>query len=42
MMSAARSAAWATRAPRWPAGVVPFGCLQKVTPPADIGEKYSC
>jgi hypothetical protein len=24
------------------AGVVPFGCLQKVTPPADIGEKYSC
>jgi hypothetical protein len=23
-------------------GVVPFGCLQKVTPPADIGEKYSC
>jgi hypothetical protein len=24
------------------AGVVPFGCLQKATPPADIGEKYSC
>ena len=24
------------------AGVVPFGCLQKVTPPAGIGEKYSC
>jgi hypothetical protein len=24
------------------AGIVPFGCLQKVTPPADIGEKYSC
>ena len=24
------------------AGVVPFGCLQKVTPPAEIGEKYSC
>jgi hypothetical protein len=24
------------------AGIVPFGCLQKVTPPAGIGEKYSC
>ena len=24
------------------AGIVPFGCLQKVTPPPDIGEKYSC
>ena len=24
------------------AGIVPFGCLQKVTPPADIGEKFSC
>jgi hypothetical protein len=24
------------------AGIVAFGCLQKVTPPADIGEKYSC
>jgi hypothetical protein len=24
------------------AGVVPYGCLQKVTPPADIGEKFSC
>ena len=24
------------------AGVVPFGCLQKVTPPPDIGEKFSC
>ena len=24
------------------AGVVPFGCLQKVSPPPDIGEKYSC
>ena len=24
------------------AGVVRFGCLQKVTPPAEIGEKYSC
>ena len=24
------------------AGIVGFGCLQKVTPPADIGEKYSC
>lgn len=24
------------------AGVVVFGCLQKVTPPAGIGEKYSC
>ena len=23
-------------------GIVPYGCLQKVTPPADIGEKYSC
>jgi hypothetical protein len=24
------------------AGIVPFGCLQKVAPPADIGEKFSC
>jgi hypothetical protein len=24
------------------AGVEPFGCLQKVTPPADIGLKFSC
>jgi hypothetical protein len=24
------------------AGIVPFGCLQKVAPPAGIGEKYSC
>jgi hypothetical protein len=24
------------------AGIVAFGCLQKVTPPAGIGEKYSC
>ena len=24
------------------AGVEPFGCLQKVAPPADIGDKYSC
>jgi hypothetical protein len=24
------------------AGVEPYGCLQKVTPPADIGEKFSC
>lgn len=24
------------------AGVVPFGCLQTVTPPADIGERFSC
>ena len=24
------------------AGIVPFGCLQKVTPPPDIGEKFSC
>lgn len=24
------------------AGIVPFGCLQQVTPPAGIGEKYSC
>jgi hypothetical protein len=24
------------------AGVVAFGCLQKVPPPAGIGEKYSC
>lgn len=24
------------------AGVEPFGCLQSVTPPADIGEKFSC
>lgn len=24
------------------AGIVGFGCLQKVTPPAGIGEKYSC
>jgi hypothetical protein len=24
------------------AGTVPFGCLQKVTPPPDIGERYSC
>jgi hypothetical protein len=24
------------------AGVVPFGCLQKVAPPPGIGEKYSC
>lgn len=23
-------------------GIVAYGCLQKVTPPADIGEKYSC
>jgi hypothetical protein len=23
-------------------GIVPFGCLLKVTPPAGIGEKYSC
>lgn len=24
------------------AGIVPFGCLQKVTPPAGVGEMYSC
>lgn len=24
------------------AGVVPFGCLHKVSPPQDIGEKFSC
>jgi hypothetical protein len=24
------------------AGIEPFGCLQKVTPPADIGLKFSC
>jgi hypothetical protein len=24
------------------AGVEPFGCLQKVSPPPDIGEKFSC
>jgi hypothetical protein len=24
------------------AGIVPFGCLQKVAPPPDIGEKFSC
>jgi predicted small secreted protein len=24
------------------AGIVAFGCLQKVTPPAGVGEKYSC
>lgn len=24
------------------AGVEPFGCLQQVTPPADIGAKFSC
>ncbi|MDX1887543.1 hypothetical protein [Mycolicibacterium sp. 120270] len=24
------------------AGIVTFGCLQKVTPPPGIGEKYSC
>jgi hypothetical protein len=24
------------------AGIEPYGCLQKVTPPADIGEKFSC
>ena len=24
------------------AGIVPFGCLQKVPPPAGVGEKYSC
>ena len=24
------------------AGIVPFGCLQKVAPPAGIGAKYSC
>jgi hypothetical protein len=24
------------------AGIVPFGCLQKVTPPSDIGERFSC
>jgi hypothetical protein len=24
------------------AGIQPFGCLQKVTPPADIGQKFSC
>ena len=23
-------------------GIVPFGCLQKVAPPAEIGEKFSC
>ncbi len=23
-------------------GIIGFGCLQKVAPPADIGEKYSC
>ncbi len=23
-------------------GIVPYGCLKKVTPPAGIGEKYSC
>lgn len=23
-------------------GVVPFGCLQKTTPPADIGLRFSC
>ena len=24
------------------AGIEAFGCLQKVTPPADIGLKFSC
>ena len=24
------------------AGVEPFGCLQRVTPPADVGVKFSC
>lgn len=24
------------------AGIEPFGCLQKVTPPADVGLKFSC
>ena len=24
------------------AGIVPFGCLQKVLSPPDIGEKFSC
>jgi len=24
------------------AGIVPFGCLQQVAPPPDIGEKFSC
>jgi hypothetical protein len=24
------------------AGVVPFGCLQKVTPPPDIGLQFKC
>jgi hypothetical protein len=24
------------------AGVVPFGCLQNVTPPADVGIRYEC
>jgi hypothetical protein len=24
------------------AGIEPFGCLQKVTPPADVGMKFSC
>ena len=23
-------------------GIVPFGCLKKVAPPAEIGEKFSC
>jgi hypothetical protein len=24
------------------AGVAPFGCLEKIAPPPDIGEKFSC
>lgn len=24
------------------AGIEPFGCLQKVTPPADVGLRFSC
>lgn len=25
-----------------PDGIEPFGCLQRVTPPADVGVKFSC
>jgi hypothetical protein len=32
-----QSAAWISDA-----GVAPFGCLEKIAPPPDIGEKFSC